>query len=205
MYRIYILHDKILAKKQIKYGTFTHTHDEGETMETNGIIRRIDDLGRIVIPREYRKALGFDVGDPMEICARDNGEVLIRKVNTGGELVKFGKKLLSAAYAETGGTVGLCDGEKWLLCYGERGKELIGSNLGERCRSLMKSRESLVGDESECVIACAEKGAKAAFYPAISLGDCYGGVAISKIGLTACDEAIVRCAARALGELMAKY
>ena len=90
-------------------------------METNGIIRRIDDLGRIVIPREYRKALGFDVGDPMEICARDNGEVLIRKVNTGGELVKFGKKLLSAAYAETGGTVGLCDGEKWLLCYGERG------------------------------------------------------------------------------------
>ena len=174
-------------------------------METNGIIRRIDDLGRIVIPREYRKALGIDVGDPMEICARDNGEVLIKKVNTSGELIKFGKKLLSSAYAETGGTVGLCDGEKWLLCYGERGKELLGTSLGERCRNLMKSRESFVGDECDCVITGAGNGAKAAFFPAISLGDCYGGVAIFKIGLTACDEAIVRCAARALGELMAKY
>lgn len=174
-------------------------------METNGIIRRIDDLGRIVIPREYRKSLGIDVGDPMEIRAMDSGVVVIRKADTGGDLIKLGKKILSAAYAETSGTVGLCDDERWVLCYGERGKELSGRSLDERFRSLMKSRESFVGDESDCVVAGTGKGEKAAFFPAISRGDCYGGVVILKSGLCACDEAIVRCAARSLGELMAKY
>lgn len=108
-------------------------------METNGIIRRIDDLGRIVIPREYRKALGIDVGDPMEICATGGGEILIKKVNTSGELVKFGKKLFSAAHEETGGTVGLCDGEKWVLCYGERGRELLGTSLGKDAPTLSRT------------------------------------------------------------------
>lgn len=188
-----------------KNRAYAHTYDKGEEMETNGIIRRIDDLGRIVIPREYRKALGIDVGDPMEICATGGGEILIKKVNTSGELVKFGKKLFSAAHEETGGTVGLCDGEKWVLCYGERGRELLGTSLGKRCADLIKDRESFVGGEGECVIAGLNGNEEVAFFPAISLGDCYGGAIIVKSDLSACDVAVIRCAAHALGELMAKY
>lgn len=174
-------------------------------METSGIIRRIDDLGRIVIPREYRKSLGIDVGDPMEIFARDNGEILIKKVDTSGEFIKFGKKIFSAAHEETGGTVGLCDGEKWLLCYGERGRELLGTTLGEKCSELIANRQSFVGGEGECDIAGLPGNEEVAFFPAISRGDCYGGAIIIKPDLSACDIAVIRCAARSLGELMAKY
>lgn len=61
-------------------------------METNGIIRRIDDLGRIVIPREFRRLHGIDLGDPMEISATPNGEIIVKKADTSEELGKIAKK-----------------------------------------------------------------------------------------------------------------
>ena len=70
-------------------------------MKTNGIIRRIDDLGRIVIPREFRRLHGIDLGDPMEIVATADGEIIVRKADTSEELVKIASSLFVTAPSET--------------------------------------------------------------------------------------------------------
>jgi stage V sporulation protein T len=48
-------------------------------MKTTGIVRRIDDLGRVVIPKEIRRSLGIQEGDPLEISAEENGEIAMRR------------------------------------------------------------------------------------------------------------------------------
>ena len=71
-------------------------------MRATGIVRRIDDLGRVVIPKEIRKTLRIREGDPLEIFTAKDGEVILKKYSPIGELNEF-----SQEYAETlGETLG---------------------------------------------------------------------------------------------------
>ena len=65
-------------------------------MKATGIVRRIDDLGRIVIPKEIRRTLRIKEGDPLEIYTDREGEVIFKKYSPIGELQQF-----AAEYAET--------------------------------------------------------------------------------------------------------
>ncbi|MDV9712156.1 stage V sporulation T C-terminal domain-containing protein [Clostridioides difficile] len=65
-------------------------------MKATGIVRRIDDLGRVVIPKEIRKTLRIREGDPLEIFTAKDGEVILKKYSPIGELNEF-----SQEYAET--------------------------------------------------------------------------------------------------------
>ena len=69
-------------------------------MRAIGIVRRIDDLGRVVIPKEIRKTLRIREGDPLEIFTAKDGEVILKKYSPIGELTEF-----SQEYAETLGEV----------------------------------------------------------------------------------------------------
>ncbi len=64
-------------------------------MKATGIVRRIDDLGRVVIPKEIRRTLRIREGDPLEIYTDSNGEVIFKKYSPVGELSTF-----AAQYAE---------------------------------------------------------------------------------------------------------
>lgn len=55
-------------------------------MKTTGIVRRLDELGRIVIPKEYRKLYGIEIGDPLEIKGNENGTITVSKVSNRTEL-----------------------------------------------------------------------------------------------------------------------
>ena len=69
-------------------------------MRATGIVRRIDDLGRVVIPKEIRKTLRIREGDPLEIFTAKDGEVILKKYSPIGELNEF-----SQEYAETLGEI----------------------------------------------------------------------------------------------------
>ena len=56
-------------------------------MKTTGIVRRLDELGRIVIPKEYRKLYGIEIGDPLEIKGNENGTITVSKVSNRTELL----------------------------------------------------------------------------------------------------------------------
>jgi AbrB family transcriptional regulator (stage V sporulation protein T) len=65
-------------------------------MKATGVVRRIDDLGRVVIPKEIRKTLRIKEGDPLEIFTDREGQVILKKYSPIGELSEF-----AAGYAET--------------------------------------------------------------------------------------------------------
>ena len=61
-------------------------------MKATGIVRRIDDLGRVVIPKEIRRTLRIREGDPLEIFVDREGEVILKKYSPIGELGDFAKE-----------------------------------------------------------------------------------------------------------------
>ena len=65
-------------------------------MKATGIVRRIDDLGRVVIPKEIRRTMRIREGDPLEIYTEKDGEVIFKKYSPIGELGDF-----AANYVET--------------------------------------------------------------------------------------------------------
>jgi len=71
-------------------------------MKATGIVRRIDDLGRVVIPKEIRRTLRIREGDPLEIFVDRDGEVILKKYSPIGELGDFAKEYAESLYESTG-------------------------------------------------------------------------------------------------------
>lgn len=176
-------------------------------METTGIIRRIDDLGRIVIPREYRKLHGIDLGDPMEISALAGGDIIIRKVDTKGELIKNAEKVAGAAADEIRGTLLVCDFDGWVAGFGERKNEFIGKELTKWAVKLLKDRDTyLSGGEREGELIGTNPEFYVAMTPSISGGDCFGGLCIvSEKEITREEIALMKICAKIIGEYMQKF
>lgn len=66
-------------------------------MKATGIVRRIDDLGRVVIPKEIRRTMRIREGDPLEIFTNNDGEVIFKKYSPLGELGEFARGLCGGA------------------------------------------------------------------------------------------------------------
>lgn len=71
-------------------------------MKATGIVRRIDDLGRVVIPKEIRRTLRIREGDPLEIFVDRDGEVILKKYSPIGELGDFAKEYAESLFESTG-------------------------------------------------------------------------------------------------------
>ena len=78
-------------------------------METKGIIRRLDDLGRIVVPKEYRRMLKIELGDPLEIFTLSNGDIVLRRFDMSAAVKNEGELAAAALENETGRTVLVAD------------------------------------------------------------------------------------------------
>jgi len=78
-------------------------------MKTMGIVRRIDNLGRVVIPREIRRALRLREGDPVEILANRNGEVTLRKYSPIVESIDFASEYTESLFQTLGHVALICD------------------------------------------------------------------------------------------------
>ena len=71
-------------------------------MKATGIVRRIDDLGRVVIPKEIRRTLRIREGDPLEIFVDHDGEVILKKYSPIGELGEFAQEYADSLFEATG-------------------------------------------------------------------------------------------------------
>lgn len=103
-----------------------------------GIIRRLDDLGRVVIPKEYRKMYNIDLGDPMEIFALDNGDIVVRKVNLSSQLETAALPALSALSDNTGKTLLLSDTSSFIAGVGAGKSRLTRRELPTGVISALK-------------------------------------------------------------------
>ena len=78
-------------------------------MKATGIVRRIDDLGRVVIPKEIRRTLRIREGDPLEIFTDREGEVILKKYSPIGELANFARQYAESISQAIGCLVCICD------------------------------------------------------------------------------------------------
>ncbi len=109
-------------------------------MKATGIVRRIDDLGRVVIPKEIRRTMRIREGDPLEIYTDREGEVIFKKYSPIGELQTF-----AAEYADTLSKTSMmpimvCDRDVIIAVSGASKREYLDRKVSSYLESIMESR-----------------------------------------------------------------
>ncbi|NCB32117.1 MAG: AbrB/MazE/SpoVT family DNA-binding domain-containing protein, partial [Clostridia bacterium] len=110
-------------------------------MKATGIVRRIDELGRVVIPKEIRRTLRIREGDPLEIFTDRDGEVILKKYSPIGELGDFAKEYAESLYQALGHMAAICDKDAIIAVAGGSKRELMDKPISEEVERMMKRRE----------------------------------------------------------------
>ncbi|MEK4920383.1 stage V sporulation protein T [Cytobacillus sp. FSL R5-0569] len=150
-------------------------------MKATGIVRRIDDLGRVVIPKEIRRTLRIREGDPLEIFVDRDGEVILKKYSPISELSDFAKEYAEALYDSLGNPVLICDRDTYIAVAGGSKKDYLNKSISVLVEKTMEDRSSvLVTQSSEISIVDnhTESVASYTIGPIVANGDPIGAVVI---------------------------
>ncbi|CUA81011.1 stage V sporulation protein T [Anoxybacillus suryakundensis] len=120
-------------------------------MKATGIVRRIDDLGRVVIPKEIRRTLRIREGDPLEIFVDRDGEVILKKYSPISELGDFAKEYAEALFDSLGQPVLICDRDVFIAVAGGSKKEYLNRSVSELVEKVMEDRQSILHTEEKSV------------------------------------------------------
>ncbi len=118
-------------------------------MKATGIVRRIDDLGRVVIPKEIRRTMRIREGDPLEIYTDREGEVIFKKYSPIGELAAFASQYAETLHKTCGLDVAICDRDSVIACAGISKKEYNDKSISESLESMMEARSLYTASPSE--------------------------------------------------------
>ena len=149
-------------------------------MKATGIVRRIDDLGRVVIPKEIRRTMRIREGEPMEIYVNREGEVIFKKYSPIGELNSFAAQYADTLYRTAGMAVVICDRDAVIACAGLSKKEYLEKKISREFEEILEGRSNyryldgsspvkITEDPQSAVISCA--------MPIVADGDLIGCVA----------------------------
>ena len=98
-------------------------------MKATGIVRRIDDLGRVVVPKEIRRTLRLREGEPMEIFTRGDGEIVLKKYSPIGELSAYAKEFADTIAQITGHLVCVSDHDQIVAASPQAQKEYLSKSI----------------------------------------------------------------------------
>ena len=118
-------------------------------MKATGIVRRIDELGRVVIPKEIRRTLRIKEGDPLEIFTDRDGEVIFKKYSPIGELAGFAAQYAETLHKTCSLAVVICDRDAVIACSGVSRKEYADKPLSDELEAIIGSRSLYVWHEGE--------------------------------------------------------
>ncbi|MCG0275799.1 MAG: stage V sporulation protein T [Thermosediminibacteraceae bacterium] len=113
-------------------------------MKATGIVRRIDELGRVVIPKEIRRTLRIREGDPLEIFTDREGEVILKKYSPIGELADFAKEYAEALHDSLGHIACIADRDAIIAVAGTPKKELIDKLISSDLEAIMDERKTVL-------------------------------------------------------------
>ena len=152
-------------------------------MKATGIVRRIDELGRVVIPKEIRRTLRIKEGDPLEIFT-DRDELMLKKYSPIATLEGFSEATAKSLNQLSGKLSVICDTDSILHAAGEGKRELEGRLLSPEMDKVLKDRRSYMANlaDSDEIIPVTnpaiENVTAQIIVPIISNGDCIGAVAV---------------------------
>lgn len=180
-------------------------------MKATGIVRRIDDLGRVVIPKEIRRTLRIREGDPLEIFTDREGEIILKKYSPIGELSTFARQYAESLSQTVDCLVCVCDMDQIIAASGNGRKELQDQYISRALEKLLEERKSMAATYGEkkyvpLTDVSGETYAHEVICPIICEGDVIGGVILlskeEKKKLTETEQKMASCAAAFLGRQM---
>ena len=118
-------------------------------MKATGIVRRIDDLGRVVIPKEIRRTLRIREGDPLEIFVDRDGEVILKKYSPISELGDFAKEYAEALFDSLGNPILICDRDTYITIAGGSKKDFLNKSISDLIEKTMEGRTSILINQKE--------------------------------------------------------
>lgn len=118
-------------------------------MKATGIVRRIDELGRIVVPKEIRRTLRIREGDPLEIFTDKDGEIILKKYSPIGELSIFAQEYVDATAHILGCPVCVTDRDQIIAVSGLPKKDFIGRPLHKELEDAINDREAIMAKKGE--------------------------------------------------------
>ncbi|MEF9945708.1 MAG: stage V sporulation protein T [Lachnospiraceae bacterium] len=180
-------------------------------MKATGIVRRIDDLGRVVIPKEIRRTLRIREGDPLEIFTDREGEIILKKYSPIGELGTFARQYAESLSQTMGSIVCVTDRDQIIAAAGNGKKELQDKDISRQLQNSIEQREQIVAgmEEKKYIKIVAEQSEEYPWQvicPILCEGDAIGSVVFleketkKKMGDT--EQKLALCAAGFLGRQM---
>lgn len=148
-------------------------------MKATGIVRRIDDLGRVVIPKEIRRTLRIREGDPLEIYTDSDGEVIFKKYSPVGELSAFAAQYAEVLAKTSGLPTLISDKDHIVSAAGVSKREFLERRVTAVIEDFMETRRSFAaraGDLSQIQPVEGIERYAAIVYPIIASGDVAGSV-----------------------------
>lgn len=179
-------------------------------MKATGIVRRIDDLGRIVIPKEIRRTLRIRESDPLEIFTDREGEIILKKYSPIGEMSTFARQYVESLAQVSGHAALIADRDQFIAGAGGY-KNIIGKALHKTLEEKINNRETIIASEgSRNFIPVAEEPfnefVHEAISPIICEGDVIGAVILlsndSKAKMGDVEQKLIQSAAGFLGRQM---
>ena len=148
-------------------------------MKATGIVRRIDDLGRVVIPKEIRRTMRIREGDPLEIYTEKDGEIIFKKYSPIGELGDFALDYVETLAKTTGKSACITDRDSIIAVSGTPKKELIEKKVSSDLDNVMSEKTAFKSQGTGSGISIAEgvdKYNAGVVVPIVSEGDAIGSV-----------------------------
>ena len=148
-------------------------------MKATGIVRRIDDLGRVVIPKEIRRTMRTREGDPLEIFTEKDGELIFKKYSPIGELSEFAASICDSLRKATDGIAAICDRDAVIAISGGARRELMEKPVSPQLGEIMEGRgtyRQTSGGSSLPVSPADDKYCLSVAAPILSEGDVMGCV-----------------------------
>ena len=178
-------------------------------MKATGIVRRVDDLGRIVIPKEIRRTLRIREGDPLEIYTEKDGGVIFRKYSPMGDLQEFAAQMCESIGSATGHIAAVSDRDSIIALHGAPKKDLMDKPNSPELEKLMEQRKNYRYQPGQPIVRASEQVEKyhlGVAAPILSQGDLMGCVMLllneNDNPLAEADQGLVQTIAGFLGKQM---
>ncbi|CAB3389253.1 stage V sporulation protein T [Kyrpidia spormannii] len=178
-------------------------------MKATGIVRRIDDLGRVVIPKEIRRTLRIREGDPLEIFVDRDGEVILKKYSPIGELGDFAKEYADSLHESLGHITLICDRDVVIAVAGAPKKDFLDKPVGVDVERAVEDRRTVLDAEpGQWTILRDEPDTYSSrvIAPIIAAGDPIGAVVLlsknEQVHMGELEKKIAETAAAFLGKQM---
>ena len=177
-------------------------------MKATGIVRRIDDLGRVVIPKEIRRTLRIREGDPLEIFTDREGEIILKKYSPLGELGAFAKDYAETLAQTSGHIVCIIDRDAIIIVAGGSKKEFLDRRISDAMEKSLNQRTAFSASKTDANFVSVLDNDDDPIYshqfvaPVIAEGDVIGAVVLlspdQKMGEV--EMKMATCAASFLGK-----